>query len=289
MGLKGIIKSAWTDISPKSYVKYEYKKRFGVYPDLNNPMNFNEKILWIIFNWQHPLIVQCADKYRMREYVEQKGLGSILPKLYGIWEDASKIDWDSLPEEFVIKCNHGCKMNIICENKALLDTDKATIQLDEWMHTNYGGKVYEPHYSHIKPIILAEEYIKNPGTRMPVDYKIYCFNGKPELVMACVERDMDVQFEWYDFDWNVIEIGAKKNQKKAKRPASLPEMIKYAQTLCPDFPYVRVDFYERGGKPILGELTFTPYFGMAYYYSEEGCKWLGDKLNLPEKYQSHFE
>lgn len=289
MNIKKSIKDMWVKVSPKTYVKYEYKKRFGANLNLNNPENFNEKILWLIFNWQHPLVVQCADKYRMRQFVEDRGLGSILPKLYGVWEDASTIDWDALPQEFVIKCNHGCKMNIICKDKDSLDRKASAEKLDKWMHTNYGSNVYEPHYSYIKPIILAEEYIKNPGLFMPVDYKIYCFNGKPKLVMACVEREQDVQFEWYDFDWNVIDIGAKENQRKAKKPESLSKMIECSKQLCEPFPFVRVDFYERNGEPILGELTFTPYFGMANYYSKEGCLWLGEKIALPEPYGKHFE
>ncbi|MDO5138444.1 MAG: ATP-grasp fold amidoligase family protein, partial [Oscillospiraceae bacterium] len=118
---------------------------------------------------------------------------------------------------------------------------------------------------------------------------IYCFNGKPELVLVCFERDIDVQFEWYDLQWNVLEIGAKKNLGKAKCPSSLDQMIEYAENLCIPFPYVRVDFYERNRQPVLGELTFTPYYGMADYYSKEGCEWLGQKLQLPEKYPKHFK
>lgn len=289
MSIKEFFKNVIKTINPKAYVFVSYRKRFGFFPDLKNPKNFNEKILWLIFNWQHPLIVQCSDKYRMRDYVDKCGLVNILPELYGAWEDANLINWESLPDSFVIKCNHGCKMNLICSgSKSEFDIEAATSILDRWMHINYGGKVYEPHYSKIKPIIFAEEYI-DTGIKMPIDYKIYCFNGVPSLVLACVERETTVHLEWYDFDWNVLDIGAEKNQKKAPKPMSLDKMVEYAKKLSKPFPYVRVDFYERDGQPILGELTFTPYFGMAPYYSEKGNRWLGNKLILPEKYLKHFE
>ena len=288
--IKSMFRKTWMKVLPKSYVKYAYKKHFRRKPNLDDPQNFNEKILWIIFNWQNPLIVQCTDKYRMREYVKEVGLESILPKLYGVWDNVRSIDWNNLPDTFVMKCNHGCEMNIICDNKDKLDIKDEETKLDKWMQTRYGDdKFYEPHYLYIKPIIFAEEYIKTSDGKMPIDYKIYCFNGKPELVLACVERDVEVKFEFYDLEWNVLDIGAKKNEQKARKPASLSKMIEYAKKLSKPFPFVRVDFYDRDGEPILGELTFTPFYGMARYYSEEGNLWLGSKLQLPEKYPGHFE
>ena len=287
--IRRIFRKTWMEISPRTYVKYAYKKHFGKKPNLENPQNFNEKILWIIFNWQNPLLVQCTDKYRMREYVKKMGLEFILPKLYGAWESVKSIDWNSLPEMFVMKCNHGCEMNIICENKSRLDIKVEEAKLTKWMQTRYGcDKFYEPHYLYIKPIIFAEEYIKTADGRMPIDYKIYCFNGKPELILACVEREVGVKFEFYDLEWNVLDIGAEKNQQKARKPESLSKMIEYAKQLSHPFPFVRVDFYDRDGEPILGELTFTPFYGMARYYSKEGNAWLGSKLQLPEKYPGHF-
>lgn len=286
---KSFIRKLVIKFFPNQYVKYSYKRHFGVYPNLENPRNFNEKILWIILNWKHPLLVECTDKYRMREYVRKCSLEFLLPQLYGFWNNASLIEWDKLPEQYVLKCNHGCGMNIICDGNGNLDIDDSIRKLNKWLHVKYGGdRFYEPHYLHINPLVFAEEYIQTSDGRMPIDYKIYCFNGKPELVLACVERDINVHLEFYDLTWNVLDIGAEKNRKKARRPASLNKMIEYAKKLSEPFPFVRVDFYDRDGEPILGELTFTPFYGMARYYSDEGNDWLGSLLSLPEKYEGCF-
>ena len=274
---------------PTLLVQRRYRIRFGRKLDFNNPQNFNEKILWLEKNWQHPLVVQCADKYRLHEYAKSLNMENIMPAIYGMWEDASQIDWDSLPERFVIKCNHGAMQNIICMNKEKLDKVDAVRRLNSWLKFDYGQLEFELHYSHIKPVIFAEEYIEpNTDKLMPEDYKIYCFNGKPRFVLVCLDREVGLELEWYDLNWNVFDIGVKPNKGKAQRPDSLEKMIEYAEKLSKPFPFVRVDFYDRAGEPILGELTFTPKYGMAKYYSEKGNKEIGDMLVLPEKYKGRF-
>lgn len=275
---------------PTILVKRRYRIRFGRSLDFDNPSNFNEKILWLEKNWQHPLIVQCSDKYRLHEYVRGLGLERIMPKIYGKWDHAEDIDWDSLPDQFVIKCNHGAKWNIICTNKAGLNRNESESKLNSWLKMDYGLREFEVHYSHIKPVIFAEEYIEpNSDKLMPDDYKIYCFNGKPKFLLVCLERESELELEWYDFDWNIYDIGAKPNKGKAKRPKSLEKMIEYAEKLSQPFPFVRVDFYDRSGEAVLGEMTFSPMYGMAKYYSEEGNKQIGDMLLLPQKYKGRFE
>lgn len=293
MWIKTYARKMFIRFMPQIYVKYAYKRHFGTFPDLKNPKNFNEKILWLIFNWQHPLMVECTDKYRMREYVKKCGLEFTLPKLYGVWNCGKDIEWSKLPDKYVLKCNHGCEMNIICDGKEKINRVEASNKLDKWLKTKYGGdKFYEPHYLHIKPLIFAEEYIQTVDGKLPIDYKIYCFNGRAKLILACVERNVEektVHFEFYDLKWNVLDIGSEKNLRKARKPASLKQMIEYAEILSKPFPFVRVDFYDRDGEPILGELTFTPFYGMARYYSNEGNIWLGSMLNLPQKYMGHYK
>lgn len=275
---------------PDLLVKRRYRIRFGKKLDFNNPKTFNEKILWLERNYQHPLIVQCSDKYRLHEYVRSLNLEYIMPKIYGAWEDASEINWDELPDQFVVKCNHGAKWNLICTDKETFDCVHAVEMLNKWKTMDYGLREFEVHYSYIKPIIFAEEYIEAAkGKIMPEDYKIYCFNGEPKLVLVCLEREQELELEWYDLNWNVMDIGAKPSKKKAQRPECLQEMVKYARELSKPFPFVRVDFYDRHGKPVLGELTFSPMYGMAKYYSDEGNEQLGNLLKLPEKYKGHYE
>ena len=240
--------------------------------------------------WQHPLIVTCADKYRMRGYVKKCGCIEYMPKLYGVYKSTEEIEWDKFPNKFAIKCNHGCKMNIICDDKNKFDIAESTKKLNYWMKDNYAYHVYEPHYAHIKPLILCEEYIETDGGVFPDDYKIYCFNGEAKVILVCMERqDGKLRLEWYDLSWNPLDIGRDKNEQKAKKPLCLDEMIKCAEKLSKPFPYVRVDFYDKDGKAILGEMTFTPYYGMARYYNEKGNEWLGSLLRLPDKYPKHYK
>ena len=140
MRFRSFLRKAFINISPKWFMVVEYKRRFGRFPNLKYPADFNQKIIWLMLNWQHPLLVECADKYRMRGYVESHGIGSILPELYGVWESVDQIDWKSLPNQFVIKCNHGCHMNIICKDKASLDCAAAGEELRTWLNTKFGGE-----------------------------------------------------------------------------------------------------------------------------------------------------
>lgn len=276
--------------APEYFVKRKYKKVFNKKLDLDNPRGFNEKICWLALNWQTPLVVQCGDKYELRDYVEEKGCMELMPKLYGMYTDASKVEWDKFPQKFVIKCSHGCKYNIICYDKNTFDIKDAESKLNKWLHSTYGAGTYEPHYAKMTPRIIAEEFIEtNVDDILPEDYKIYCFNGEPKCILVCLNRASELALEWYDLEWNVFDIGAKENKGLAKKPQCLDEMIEYARVLSKDIPFVRVDFYDSFGKPVLGEMTFTPMYGMAQYYSEEGNLRLGEFLTLPEKYNGHFE
>ena len=276
-------------LSPVFYVKQKYYRIFGTSLDLVNPQGLNEKICWLALYWQKPIVVKCADKYELREYVSSLGLMELMPQLYGVYTDVKGIEWNRFPKKFVIKCTHGCKYNIVCFNKDELDIHSADISLNKWLHSVYGTNTYEPHYSKMTPRIIAEEFIETSERGLPEDYKVYCFNGEPKCVLVCLNRESELVLEWYDLEWNVFDIGAKSNMRRANKPACLDQMIKYARILSKGFPFVRVDFYDSFGKPILGEMTFTPMYGMAKYYSKEGNLLLGSMLTLPNKYKGHFE
>lgn len=288
---KAFLRKNLQKISPLLFTKLLYFRLLGKPLNLKEPKGFNEKILWLKFHYKHPLIVLCADKYRMREYVDSLGLHHLLPKIYGVWKDSKDIDWSSLPNKFALKCNHGCCFNILCTDKDQLDIKQASIQLNQWLVTDYSYTACEMHYSKIKPLILCEEFLENEKKILPDDYKIYCFNGEPKVVLICAEREpnkLDIRREFYDLDWNILEIGDRPNEQKTKKPDSLNEMIEYARVLAASFPFVRVDFYEIDSKPVLGELTFTPGAGLATFHSEEGDQYLGDLLTLPPKFEGNY-
>ncbi|MER2106997.1 MAG: ATP-grasp fold amidoligase family protein [Solibacillus sp.] len=289
---KFFIKKCLQKTSPVLSTRYLYFKLLRKSLNLKDPKGFNEKIQWLKFNYKHPLIVQGADKYRMREYVSMLGLEHLLPKIHGVWEESSQIDWETLPEKFAMKCNHGCCYNIICTDKNQLDKDQAGLQLNKWLVTDYSYNLCELHYSKIKPLIICEEFLESKNQILPDDYKFYCFNGQPKVIIVCAEREpnkLDIRREFYDLDWNVLDIGDKPNEQKTKKPDSLNEMIEYATILAASFPFVRVDFYEVNSKPVLGELTFTPGAGLATFHSEEGDRYLGELLTLPPKYEGDYD
>lgn len=271
--------------SPVLASKYLYKKTTGKKLNLKEPKAFNEKLQWLKLYWQHPLVAKCGDKYEMRQYVKDCGCEEVLNELYGVYEDATEIDWEVLPQKFVLKVTNGCGFNIICDDKSKLDKTKAINQLNEWLKTDYSLYAAELHYAKMKPRIICERYIETNAGFLPNDYKIYCFNGKPKLVLVVTERDNDPKLFFLDLNWCKLDIGKKDTKGDLpNKPDCFNDMLEYAEKLAKPFPFVRVDFYDFNGIPILGEMTFTPAGCMAMNFNEYGLEMLGDMLQLPEKY-----
>jgi len=279
--LSNFIKKVLIRISPLMFARLMYRKVFGEKPDLRDPKNFNEKLTWLKLFGVTPLMVQCSDKYRMREYVEEKGLGRVLPKLIGTYENSAEIPWDGLPDRFALKCNHGCRYNIICADKKKFDISDASKRLDRWLKEDFSLYANEPHYRGIRPLIICEEFLDD-GAGLPNDYKIYCFNGTPTIVLGCYGRGTDLKYEFYDTAWNVMDICTDKNERRIRKPDSLDEMLEYSKTLAEPFPFVRVDWYDIHAKPVLGELTLIPSAGLWDRYTREGLDYMGRLITLPE-------
>lgn len=278
--------SAWSAVSPETVSKIRYQEVFGTALDLDDPKTFNEKLMWLKLKKyaKDPLVSQCSDKYAVREYVQQCGLGETLNDLLGVWDKASEIDWDRLPERFAIKCNHGCGYNIICKDKSTFDTKKAEQQLDAWMKEEFWKDYAEVHYRSIPKKIICEKYLEGKNDALPVDFKIYCFHGKPVFIGNFIERNIEkdeILRGYFDLDWNPSPIFAEEMQtEKFERPRTLETMLNYAEILSRPFPFVRVDLYEVDGKIYFGELTFTPSGCLATYYTDEAQKTLGDLLHV---------
>lgn len=271
---------------PEKVSKIRYKNIFGVEPDLENPKTFNEKLMWLKLNKyaDDPLVSQCSDKYAAREYVEKCGLGHTLNELLGAWDRAEDIDWSVLPQRFAIKCNHGCGYNLICQDKSKFDTKKATEQLNAWMKDDFWKEYAEVHYRTIPKKIICEKYLEGKGNALPVDFKIYCFNGEPEYIGNFIERDLvtdEILRGYFDLNWNPSPVFKGEMQPELfERPKTLETMLEYARILAKPFPFVRVDFYEVDGKIYFGELTFTPTGCLATYYTDEAQRKLGELLDV---------
>lgn len=273
-------------VSPELVSKIRYKEVFGKELDLDNPKTFNEKLMWLKLRKyaQDSLVSQCSDKYAVREYVEKCGLSETLNGLIGVWDRASDIEWEKLPDRFAIKCNHGCGYNLICQDKSDFDIKKATEQLDAWMKDDFWKEYAEVHYKTIPKKIICEEYLEGKGNALPVDFKIYCFNGKPEYIGNFIERDLvtdEILRGYFDLNWNPSPVfKGEMKPELFERPKSLEKMLEYAEVLAKPFPFVRVDFYEVDGKIYFGELTFTPTGCLATYYTDEAQLELGELLNV---------
>lgn len=259
-------RSALTLISPKLNTSVTYRVKFKRKLNLKNPITLNEKILWLKFNtyWNDPVIKQCADKYRVREYLESKGYGYLLNGLIGVYDNVDDIDWNSLPNQFALKLNVGCACNIIVSDKSKLDIENAKATMRKWLKSNYWLGWAEMQYKGVKPFILVEEYLGSKEGALPEDYKFYCMNGQCKTVMVCKGRDKKThkaKYFFMDHNWKVLPYTQEALDEPniiIDRPKLLDEALKYAESLSSAFPFVRVDFYLFEDKIVFGELTFTP-------------------------------
>lgn len=290
--VRGLVKVVWRKVTPIIYnispvfsSKILFRVSTGKKLNLKEPKTFNEKLMWLKLYDDNELVIKCADKYEVREYVDSLGYKSILPKLYGSYEHVEDIEWDKFPEKFAIKCTHGCGFNIICDDKSKLSINEANKKLKKWLKTRYVFEALESQYDKMIPRIICEEYIETKDGLLPNDYKIYCFNGQAKLTLICTERTKEVKMKFMDLEWNEMDIGNPDylSEQTFNRPESYDEMIKIAEKLSKPFPFVRVDFYDLNGKPILGEMTFTPAGCAARYYNENGLKILGSMINISNK------
>lgn len=276
--------------NPKKLASYLYKVAMKKDLDWENPQNLSEKINWMKFNTDTTLWTEYADKFKVREYVESKGLKNILVKFYGVWDNAKDIDFDKLPASFVLKTNHACGTVLLVEDKTKLDIEATRKKLSNWLNLKMGIETAEPHYIGIKPLIIAEEYLKVKSGEPIVDYKLYTVKGETELVMVCSERKIGVgsKISLYDKDWNFCperlgQCHANDNVQKIPQPRSFEQMKEYAKILCEDFPFVRMDFYDIDGNVYFGEMTFTPKGGYCSTLTDEEQLRIGSKIELPNK------
>lgn len=278
---------------PVSLVKIRYFMRFHRMPNLKDPKDLNEKILYLKLFSDTSKWTELADKYKVREYVKMCGLEEILIPFIGMWTNVADIDFKSLPNSYIFKANNGDGKNsnlIVKDNKSLNIEETKTL-LKGWLGKKHvGALAAEPQYSKMSPCIIAEELLPiEVGNKSLIDYKIWCFNGEPYSILTCSNRNGEkVCLGCYDLNWtycpqNMIESENYPFEEHAlPRPACLEQMLVVAKKLSSGFPEVRVDLYEAGGKIYFGELTFTSLGGMMYYYTPEYLLEMGKKVKLPK-------
>lgn len=286
--LKRIFRLYLSRRDPRITANNAYRSVFKKNIDWEHPKDLIEKIYWLQLFSDTSLWTLCADKYRMREYVKSKGCEHLLPKNYGHWQNANEIDYNKLPNSFVLKTTNGCGQVLIVRDKKMLDLKRTNELLNQWMKVKYGFTDAQIHYSRIKPCIIAEELLvdlKHPNDPFLIDYKIWCFHGKPECVLVVYDRKKDAGYRLSMYDLNWVNVSDKTLDTNGEHygggevacPVGLHEMIEYASLLSQDFVEVRVDFYEINKRLYLGEMTFSTGYGS---YTKEFYDYLGSKIDL---------
>jgi len=252
-----------------------YQFTTGKVLNLNNPKTFDEKIQWMKLYDSTPLKTKLADKYLVREYVAENIGEAYLVPILGIYNQFDEIDFDTLPNQFVLKANHGSGWNIVVRDKAEFDLGNAKKMFDRWMKTNFAYKAgLELHYKDIPPKIVVEKYLENNGGNL-FDYKVYCFGGKATYIQYIGGRATDTTHEgWFDTEWNLMPFRGgnyPRYDTDIPKPSNLKELLSLSEKLASPFSYVRVDFYVlNDGTFKFGEMTFTPASGIHKWVSDDG-------------------
>jgi glycosyltransferase involved in cell wall biosynthesis len=261
-----------------------YKSKTGKKLDLTHPKTYNEKVQWFKLYGVTPLHKLLSDKYLVRDWVEQRiGLGYLVP-LLGVWDKAEDIDFDRLPEKFVLKANHGCGYNLIVKNKETLNRRFAVTKANSWLLRDFAFSTgFEMQYHGITRKLVAEAYLEN-GDGDLYDYKVWCFQGRAVFIMFLMNRKEGLQMSFYDREWNLTPVSYDypRCEKAIPRPDNLDELLAAAEKLAAGFPHVRVDFYRMDdGRLYFGEMTFTPFSGVCRWEPPEYDRILGDMFVIP--------
>ncbi len=255
-------------VSDENFVKWTYYLTFRKKLDLDNPKTFNEKLQWLKLNDRHEEYTQMVDKYEAKKYVANLiGEEYIIPTL-GVYDSFDEIDFDKLPNQFVLKCTHNSGGIIICRDKASLDVPKARKQMTKWLKKNPFWTNREYPYKNVKPRIIAEQYMTNDGLSQELtDYKFFCFDGNADCVMVCLERHLnDTKFYFFDKDWNFLRLNIRgieaPDNFTIPKPKTMDKMFEIASKLSQGMKYVRIDLYEIRNRVYFGEYTFFPDSGL---------------------------
>lgn len=274
-------------LPPNIYVHFLYEYYTGKKLNLNNPIEFNEKIQWYKVYYHPKILTQLVDKYAVRFYVKENIGAQYLNDIFGVYERAEDIPYDELPDKFIIKATHASSYNLLVKDKTGLNKDKTNRLLNKWLNkSQYYRAGLEWAYKDVKPQLIIEKFLKEDGKTALVDYKFYCFNGVAKFADVHLDRDEDHKQGCFDLNFNLLpfrKISSNKNiSTKLEKPSNYNEMIKLSEILAGNFPFVRVDFYSINGASIFGEMTFYPSDGRKDFYPDKYNTIIGDYFELPK-------
>lgn len=263
---------------------YQYFLKNGIKPSLVNPKEFMEKLLWLKLNYYKESYGCYADKFEVRSYVENKIGKKYLNDIFGVFDSVSEINFEKLPNQFVLKATHGSGYNIIVKDKNELNLEVTKKKLNQFLSKNYYHKFRERIYKDLKPRILIEKYISEIDSDSLIDYKFHCFHGKPKYVFVQKSKSECVRKSFYDLQWNKVlpeNYISSFYEADFIKPENFDEMIQVAEKLSEGFIFLRVDLYSTGNKTIFGELTFFSNGGIVRSSIEKFNKEFGDLIHLP--------
>ena len=283
-----MIRGAIKKVSKPLYVKMQYKYITHHKLNLKNPTRYTEKLQYLrLFVYpKNPLVTQCAGRVGVREYLKKKGFCDKLIPIYGVYDKFEDIDFDKLPNQFVMKCSHASGFNYICKDKSQMNKEEIRAKFNKWLSTNYGKQTVEYHYAPIKPQIIIEEFLNQPNQISPIEYKIHVFNGKAKSMYIVTSRGVDIRYNNYYIDWKPFDgsqfNGWKKTEKQINIPNHWQDMVEMAEIIAKPFPFVRVDLYNIDGKIYFSEMTFTPAKG-TLILDDDKCDYeMGEWLDIKE-------
>lgn len=284
--MKGLMLYVAAHLPDEKYIRLIVRGKLGYSMNLENPKTFNEKLNWMKLHHRDPKYTLLADKYEVKRIVSNCIGSQYVVENYGSWNSFDDIDFDSLPDNFVLKCNHDSGGAIICKDKKTFDYQKAKHKINSSLKKNYFYACREWPYKDIKPKVIADKYLDDHSGRELNDYKFWCFNGVPKYMYCTVKTNKEDIFEnFYDMEFNKAPInhGFHRRIPEFEKPAAFELMKELAGKLSKGIPFVRVDFFYVDGKVYFGEYTFYDWAGLQPFESYEMDLKLGELIDLPEK------
>ena len=280
------IKYAMRIVPDKAYIQMYYFAHFKRFCNLRNPETYNEKLNWLKLHDRNEEYTKLVDKYEVKEYIASIiGEDYIIPTL-GVWNHFDDIDFEKLPNQFVLKCTHDSEGLVIVKDKSKLDKVAAKEKIEAALKQNFYYIGREWPYKNVKPRIIAEKYMEDHVDGELRDYKFFCFDGQPKAMFIASDRASDhVKFDYFDLEFNHLDIKQKypHAQNTLRKPETFDKMIEFSKILSKGFPHVRVDFYEVDGRLYFGELTFYHFSGFMPFEPSKLDKTFGDWIHLPKK------
>lgn len=270
-------------VDDETHIRRQYKLRTGETLNLENPIYYNEKIQWMKINYHDLILNELVDKYSVRNFVKERIGKEYLIPIYGIYDSIDEVDFDSLPNQFVMKLTNGSSFNYICTNKTAKEVKKIKARFKKWIKIDFYALGREWAYKDVKNRIICEKYLTDDSETELKDYKFFCFNGEPKVIQVDYCRFTNHKRNLYTLNWDYMNESIEYEtdpDANLDKPEKLEDMVRCAKELSKGFPHIRVDFYHINGQIYFGELTFYHGAGYLSYKPKKFEKQMGDWLDL---------